>query len=140
MQVAVSLMRHVTKLCGEKKNLQNSDLINCLIPGNRRIQGGMDLGEKKNKNGECVREDGLEGEREIHKDFLSSPWSQNPQGNVPINMGKIPTKTTEGKDPLRGRTDCMEESVKSLATRKGKKKFEDFIHTLNFFLSQGHSC
>lgn len=80
----------MTKLCGEKKKTkkptQNSDLINCLIPGNRRIQGGTDLGEKKKENGECVREDGLEGGQESHKHFLSSPCSllfcpaaQNPQ-------------------------------------------------------------
>lgn len=38
----------------------------------------MDLGKKNKENGECLREereDRLEGEQVIHKDFLSSPWS-----------------------------------------------------------------
>lgn len=39
LQVAVSLMGHVTKLCGEEKN--NPDL-NCLFPGSDRLQGWMD--------------------------------------------------------------------------------------------------
>lgn len=33
----------------ERKKNQNSDLINCLIPGNKRLQGGMDLKKKKRK-------------------------------------------------------------------------------------------
>lgn len=102
-------MRHVTKLCGEEKT-PNSDLLNCLIPRNKRIQGGMYLGKKnKKKMGNVLEKTGWRVDRWFTKTshpvpgpFLLCPVCpapQNPQGNVPINMQKNHKNQNE-KDPL----------------------------------------
>lgn len=127
-------MRHVIKLCGEEKN-QNSDLLNCSIPGNKRLQGGMDL--KKKKKMESVRKKtDWRVNRWFTKTSYPVPGPYTQYALLPKICRVKPLSTwckTRMKRPINGEDRISwEESVKSFATRKGKENSADFIPTLSF--------